>query len=129
MRLSEALQLLIGRGLNDKVKLVQGDSSTILPGVLATIHGKPKVVFVDGNHTYEGCRADFRAIHPYLIAKDILVFHDAFCNQHPDYGRGPRGVIEDELLASHHYVTVRMPTADTRLSRLSNSLAIFERIA
>lgn len=129
VRLSEALQLLIDHGLNDRVKLIQGDSSVILPGVLAAIREEPKAVFIDGNHTYEGCQADFRVIDPYLAAKDFLVFHDALHNQHPDYGRGPRGVIEDELLASPHYVTVRMPTADTRLSRLSNSLAIFERIS
>lgn len=82
--------------------LHRGDSAPILSGLLSSTKG-PRLVFIDGNHTYAGCHADFAAIEDTLEAGDIVVFHDSVPDQHPDYGRGPRGVVEDHVLTNRNF--------------------------
>jgi predicted O-methyltransferase YrrM len=58
-------------GLADRVELVVGDSRT------APAPGPCDVVFVDGNHSYEGVRADFERWGTLLRPYGHLLLHDA----------------------------------------------------
>jgi hypothetical protein len=37
----------------------------------------PRAFFIDGDHSYRGCKEDWDAIQPFLTSKDVVVFHDA----------------------------------------------------
>ena len=67
--LGEALQRY---GLDKRVHLVVGDSRVVEPppGPLASL-------FVDGDHTYDGARADYERWHEFLAPGGHLLFHDA----------------------------------------------------
>lgn len=67
--LSEALERF---GLASRTHLVMGDSRTVdpPPGALASL-------FVDGDHTYEGARADFDRWRAFVTPGGHLLFHDA----------------------------------------------------
>lgn len=127
--LSDAENFLASRGLGEVVTLHQGDSAAVLDNILSPIKGTPKLIFIDANHTYEGCRADFEAADMHLRGGDILVFHDTLPAQHPDYGRGPRGVVEDCLLSNAHYRPLMMPPEGTSLNDSVNTMSLFERVS
>jgi len=68
----ELLRSLRRSGLADRVELVVGDSAT------ARQPDSPcGLVFVDGDHSYEGVRADYLRWRPKLPAGGHMVFHDA----------------------------------------------------
>jgi predicted O-methyltransferase YrrM len=46
------------------------------------LHGPVDLVFVDGDHSYEGCREDWEVWHPHVRPGGAIAFHDA---------RGSRG--------------------------------------
>jgi hypothetical protein len=63
--------------------------------------GRPvEVVFVDGDHSPEGCRLDWDLWHPFVVAGGAVAFHDARLG-HPGGtgGEGPTAVV-DELFRS-----------------------------
>lgn len=51
---------------------MQGDSTDIAEHFLNTID----VLFIDGDHTYEGCKADIDAWYPHMAKKGVMLFHD-----------------------------------------------------
>lgn len=59
-------------GLRDRVQLVVGDSRTAAPPPRP-----PALVFVDGDHTYEGARADYERWRDLVAPGGHLLFHDA----------------------------------------------------
>lgn len=59
-------------GLAERVHLVVGDSRTVEPPPRA-----PHLVFVDGDHTYEGARADYERWSELVAPGGHLLFHDA----------------------------------------------------
>ena len=59
-------------GLDARVELVVGDSRTAEPPPEAA-----GAVFVDGDHTYEGARADYTRWREFLRPGGHLLFHDA----------------------------------------------------
>lgn len=126
IRLEDAENLLIHRQLDKTVTLYRGDSAAVLRDVLKPIKNANKLIFIDGNHTYEGCREDFKAVDTYAAAHDILVFHDALKFQHSDYGCGPRGVIENYLVDNPRYNCLRIPPPHLKLSNVVNTTAIFQ---
>jgi predicted O-methyltransferase YrrM len=74
-------------GLTGKVHLVVGDSRTAEPPPRA-----PGVVFVDGDHTYEGARADHERWSELVAPGGHLLFHDAvdsggYGNHYPGIAR------------------------------------------
>ncbi len=111
VRLSEAKAYLHEHNLEELCHLHQGDSSQVLRRLLPRLVARPLLVFIDGNHTYAGCRADFEAIRPHLRPGDVVVLHDTQCYQHPDYGRGPRGVVEDLIESDPKLEVVYTPPA------------------
>lgn len=41
------------------------------------IYSKPiNVIFIDGDHTYEGCKADIDNWYPQMAPKGVILFHD-----------------------------------------------------
>lgn len=73
----DELRGALGRyGLGDRVTLVVGDSRTAAP--------PPRpcdLVLVDGDHSYDGVRADFEAWHPRVRTGGYMLFHDAVGGQ------------------------------------------------
>lgn len=59
-------------GLRDRVHLVVGDSRTAEPPPRP-----PALVFVDGDHTYEGARADYERWRDVVAPGGHILFHDA----------------------------------------------------
>ena len=62
------------RGLLDLVTLVQGDSAA----AIAELPGRFDAVFVDGDHSYEGCTRDLRALEGRIVPGGVAMFHDCF---------------------------------------------------
>ncbi len=58
-------------GLLERVELAVADSKTVAPP------GECEVVLVDGDHTYEGVRADYDHWKTHVVAGGHLLFHDA----------------------------------------------------
>lgn len=51
---------------------LHGDSSEI-----ASAFGEEiSVIFIDGDHTYEGCKADIDAWYPHMTKDGVMTFHD-----------------------------------------------------
>ena len=74
-------------GLTDRVHLVVGDSRTAEPPPRPCA-----VVFVDGDHTYEGARADYGRWRELVAPGGHLLFHDAvdvggYGNHYPGIAR------------------------------------------
>lgn len=51
----------------------QGNSPTIAKKWVGTI----EVLFIDGDHSYEGCKADIDAWYPHMAKNGVMLFHDA----------------------------------------------------
>jgi predicted O-methyltransferase YrrM len=59
-------------GVRDKVHLLVGDSRTIDPPPAPV-----ELLFIDGDHSYEGAKADFDRWGPFVRNGGHLLFHDA----------------------------------------------------
>lgn len=55
---------------------IQGDSATIASTWTKTVD----VIFIDGNHSYEGCKADIDAWLPHMAKNGVMLFHDCDAN-------------------------------------------------
>jgi predicted O-methyltransferase YrrM len=84
---AELEQALARYGLSDRVHLVVGDSRTAEPPPRPAA-----LVFVDGDHTYEGAQADYRRWRELVAPGGDLLFHDAvdvggYGNHYPGIAR------------------------------------------
>lgn len=62
--------------INPEVKRTafhRGDSSIIAESWGG---GAINVLFIDGDHTYEGCRADIDSWYPHMAEHGVMLFHD-----------------------------------------------------
>lgn len=41
-----------------------------------TVSRKIDVIFIDGDHTYEGCKADIDTWYPFMTKTGVMLFHD-----------------------------------------------------
>lgn len=72
-QLDAELRDALGRyGLDGHVHLVVGDSRTVAPPP-----GQLELLFIDGDHSYEGARADFDRWGAFVRLGGHLLFHDA----------------------------------------------------
>jgi hypothetical protein len=71
--LGEARETIAAAGLGSRVVLVQGTRSA-LAGALPPI--TPALVFVDGDHTYDGVARDLSAIEPIVPSGAMVAMHD-----------------------------------------------------
>ncbi len=93
--------------VGENVKLIVADSRIARPPVPAAID----LLFVDGDHSYEGCKADLVAWSDRVIRGGSVVFHDSyqgsygvrqaateFAAQHADFD-----VIKSPLIPAEHW--------------------------
>ena len=65
------IDLLVDPGIPG-ARFIQGDSSQV-----AKAWDKPiGVLFIDGNHSYEGCKADIDNYYPHMAKGGVMLFHD-----------------------------------------------------
>lgn len=102
-------------GLDSRVELVVGDSRTAPPPP-----EPPALVFVDGDHTYQGARRDYERWRELLRPGGHLLFHDAVDTG--GYGNTYPGVAR--LVAE-----VERDDRDLRRERGAGSIAHFVRTA
>jgi predicted O-methyltransferase YrrM len=82
----------------DKIIKVQGYSTKVVSDVIA-ITPTIDFLFIDGDHSYEGCKADWDLYSPYLKSGSCVIFHDI------GWAEGVIKVIEDDVkskLSSFH---------------------------
>jgi hypothetical protein len=90
--------LLAAEGVGENVRLVVGDSH----GEAGATVGAFDVVFIDGDHSTEGCAADLAAYYPRLAPGGHILLHDSYP------GTGVQGAALDFLHASEAAV-IRSP--------------------
>lgn len=64
---------------NQRVKCISGDSSSpeIIEKVKKWLKGRAiDVLFIDGDHSYQGVRSDFENYSPLVREEGIIIFHD-----------------------------------------------------
>jgi predicted O-methyltransferase YrrM len=84
---AELAQALARYGLDGKVHLVVGDSRTVEPPPAPL-----ELLLVDGDHTYEGAKADYERWREFVRPGAHLLFHDAvdtggYGNHYPGVAR------------------------------------------
>lgn len=75
------------RGLLDLVNLVEGDST----GAIAGLPGRFDMVFVHGEHSYDGITRNLDALEGRIEPGGVAMFHDSF---HPANATGDCGVAQ-----------------------------------
>jgi MMP 1-O-methyltransferase len=79
------------------------------------------VVFIDGDHSEAGCRADWDLWHPFVAPGGLVLFHDARLSQPGGSGLpGPTAVVDAVFRAD-------APPAGWRIVRECDSLVAVER--
>ena len=64
--------------------------------------GDVDLVFIDGDHSREGCREDWEAWHPHVGAGGAVAFHDARAGAPGGSGHpGPTAVVDELFRRSH----------------------------
>ena len=82
-------------GVMEKIKPLKGYSHQFI-NQFSDIN----LLFIDGDHSIEGCDSDFLNYSPYIVQGGYLVFHD-FDTSRKDLG--PTWVIENRVLPSREY--------------------------
>ncbi len=62
-------------GFNDRAEPVVSDSLAAAQQ-LAALKGQIDFIFIDGDHSYEACKADILAWSPYVKRGGVIAFHD-----------------------------------------------------
>ncbi|HDN26048.1 MAG TPA: class I SAM-dependent methyltransferase [Thioploca sp.] len=65
-------------GLIQWVELHQGDSKVIGPKIAETLAAPIDFLFIDGDHSVEGCYADFELMEKYVSTGGFILLHDIF---------------------------------------------------
>ncbi|HWI53962.1 MAG TPA: class I SAM-dependent methyltransferase [Symbiobacteriaceae bacterium] len=90
--LEKFLERMERLGLRQQVTVLKGDSREI-----GDAWQKPiSLLFIDGDHSYDGARADYERFSPHVVPGGIIAFHDYCHNHFPDV----RKVIRDVVLPS-----------------------------
>lgn len=63
---------------NADIRLITGDSQSVAYPDVAPAD----VLFIDGDHTYEGCMADIENWYPKLLPGGQMLFHDSYLGKH-----------------------------------------------
>ncbi|XPV76406.1 MAG: class I SAM-dependent methyltransferase [Desulfovibrio sp.] len=54
-----------------------------------------RLLFIDGEHTYEGVKSDFTLWEKHVVEGGIIAFHDANSKDHPEVGKFVAELLED----------------------------------
>ena len=86
-------------GLEDRVRVLRQDSTE----VAARWREPIDLLFIDGDHSYDGVRRDWEAFSPFVRPSGVVVFHDTLWDLRPDerWSRPDMGVprLVEELRA------------------------------
>lgn len=95
-------------GLRQRVQHHVGHSHAIGKRYHELIGDELDFLFIDGDHTYEGCLLDYLLYEPHLKVGGYLVLHDIY----PDKCgcQGPRRLIDEVLLSSPSYRLLELHT-------------------
>jgi predicted O-methyltransferase YrrM len=108
----EFVRNLGAHGLGERVKPIVGDSTQAAAGW----NGAIRMLFIDGDHSFDGTRTDFEAWFPHVSDTGLVCFHD-YQNTH--YLDGVTRFIDTQVT----------PRPDMRLIHRSNSLMTFMKVA
>ena len=104
----ELLRALFAQhGIGDNVRLIVGDSHSKHPQVTDI-----DVLFIDGDHSYQGCMGDIVNWYDHLVVRGHLLFHDAYCGHWgvqdaiADFmdGHSELQVILPPFIGAHHWL-------------------------
>lgn len=85
------------------------------------------LLWIDGDHEYDGVRKDFLLWEKHLIRGGIIAFHDSAGSSDENYLVGPRAVVKKYVLNSNRFTDVR--TVDTiTYARKTKNLNILQNI-
>jgi predicted O-methyltransferase YrrM len=88
------LRNLESSGAADSVQVHRARSADVAPGWTRPI----RFLWIDGNHTYAGAKADFDGFLPHLIPGAVVAFHDAL-----HLFSGPIRVFVEDVLRSDRF--------------------------
>lgn len=88
-------------GLSSWVELHKGDSGVLGPEVASKCGQKLDFLYIDGDHTIEGCQRDFEALVGYVSTGGYILFHDVM----PDLCKweGPAFLLDTALRKSRQF--------------------------
>lgn len=99
---------MLRTGCGETVRLIN-----LLSQMVASAWSKPiGLLWLDGDHSYDAVRSDFRGFDPYVIANGFVAFHDSL-----DPNLGPAQVI-DEAITSEDYRKVAQLDLTTVLQKI-----------
>lgn len=91
--------MLAGLDLHEMVRPLRGDSRQIGAAWQSPI----ALLFIDGDHSYEGARADYELFSPHVVPGGILAFHDSHHQRYPDVRRVIQEIVIPSGLWSEPY--------------------------
>ncbi|WP_019616970.1 class I SAM-dependent methyltransferase [Psychromonas ossibalaenae] len=77
-----------------KIKMVRGLSYEVVNKVRLLAGGNIDLLFIDGDHTYDGVKADWDSYSPMLQKGSVVVFHDI------GWAEGVRKVIDEDVIGN-----------------------------
>ncbi|MDY6986992.1 MAG: class I SAM-dependent methyltransferase [Thermodesulfobacteriota bacterium] len=94
--------------LEHRVNFHKGDSVAIGKKYCNDIGKRIDLLFIDGDHTVEGCRKDFKLYEPYVNVGGYILLHDIY----PDHcgWDGPRYLIDKILKKENRFEVLEMKT-------------------
>lgn len=102
---------------------VQGDSGKLGLTWPQTGYGEIDLLFIDGDHSYRGCKADIEAWTPHVKVGGRAAFHDVACdtnqNPHPLHREVLQAIVEWRKQVGEAWVLIDMV----------DSIMVFERRA
>lgn len=61
---------------DDRFNRIIGDFKAVGKGLVSFYLSSKRLIFIDGDHSYKGVKADFEAIKDELLPTDLVLFHD-----------------------------------------------------
>ena len=85
-------------GFESKITFVESDSKSYAAD-LRNMPNRPKfdLIFIDGDHSYEGCLSDLKDYMPMLEEGGYLVMHDYNSPLHPGVAKAVAEVIQSDI--------------------------------
>ncbi|GAW87804.1 conserved hypothetical protein [Bathymodiolus platifrons methanotrophic gill symbiont] len=96
-------------GYQDFVEIHKGDSLLLINELLSNILKPIDFVFIDGDHSKEGCLSDFLNIEKYIATGGYILFHDVF----PNFCGvdGPFYTLQNKIIPSDKYEICQIYTS------------------
>ncbi|MBW4646040.1 MAG: class I SAM-dependent methyltransferase [Goleter apudmare HA4340-LM2] len=99
----------LSAGLGHKIKFHKMNSLEMSKRFNELINQPIDFLFIDGDHTKEGCMSDFVNFYPYVSTGGYIMLHDIY-PEHCGWD-GPRYVIDEWLIHNHNLSLVEIKTS------------------